>query len=193
MTRAFKTLTYTPSVRAAQARYGSREAGKPVDPDSTTHDTLTTQVRGLIARLDHFFMASVGENGWPYVQHRGGPPGFLKCLDDHTLGFADFAGNRQYISAGNITHDDRVMLFLIDYANRRRLKIWGRARIVHEDDDPATIALLEVPTYRARVERGFVMAIEAFDFNCPQHITPRFTETEVSERSISQREPQDRP
>ncbi|MCE8004108.1 pyridoxamine 5'-phosphate oxidase family protein [Billgrantia ethanolica] len=180
MTRAFKTLTYTPSVRAAQARYGSREATKPVDPAEAGRDVLGAPVREFIAAQDHFFMASVGENGWPYVQHRGGPPGFLQCLDDHTLGFADFAGNRQYISAGNIAHDDRTMLFLIDYANRRRLKIWGRARIVHEEDDAALLARLEVPTYRARVERGLVIAIEAFDFNCPQHITPRFTRDEMA-------------
>lgn len=182
MTRAFKTLTYTPSVRAAQARYGSREATKPVDPAEVGRDVLGAPVREFIAAQDHFFMASVGENGWPYVQHRGGPPGFLQCLDDHTLGFADFSGNRQYISAGNIAHDDRTMLFLIDYANRRRLKIWGRARLVHEEDDAALLARLEVPTYRARVERGLVIAIEAFDFNCPQHITPRFTVAEISER-----------
>ncbi|MGQ4878654.1 pyridoxamine 5'-phosphate oxidase family protein [Billgrantia sp. LNSP4103-1] len=184
MTRAFKTIAYTPSVRAAQARYGSREATKPIDAASTERDTLTEPVQAFIAAQDHFFMASVGENGWPYVQHRGGPPGFLKCLDNHTLGFADFAGNRQYISAGNITHDDRVVLFLIDYANRRRLKLWGRARIVQEGDDPVTIARLEVPTYRARVERGFMISIEALDFNCPQHITPRFTEAEVAERFL---------
>ncbi|MCE8011569.1 pyridoxamine 5'-phosphate oxidase family protein [Billgrantia desiderata] len=182
MTRAFKTLTYTPSVRAAQARYGSRETTKPVDPAEVERDVLGAPVREFIAAQDHFFMASVGENGWPYVQHRGGSPGFLQCLDDHTLGFADFSGNRQYISAGNIAHDDRTMLFLIDYANRRRLKIWGRARIVHEEDDAALLARLEVPTYRARVERGVVIAIEAFDFNCPQHITPRFTVEEISER-----------
>ncbi|MGL6214316.1 pyridoxamine 5'-phosphate oxidase family protein [Billgrantia desiderata] len=182
MTRAFKTLTYTPSVRAAQARYGSREATKPVDPAEVGRDVLSAPVREFITAQDHFFMASVGENGWPYVQHRGGPPGFLQCLDDHTLGFADFTGNRQYISAGNIAHDDRTMLFLIDYVNRRRLKIWGRARIVHEEDDAALLARLEVPTYRARVERGVVIAIEAFDFNCPQHITPRFTVEEISER-----------
>lgn len=181
MARAFSTIAYTPSVRAAQQRYGSREANAAFDRDPDPRDSVTEREREFIAQRDHFFLASVGESGWPYVQHRGGPPGFLKILDERTLGFADFAGNRQYISAGNIAHDDRVMLFLIDYANRRRLKVWGRARIVHEQEDPALIARLEMPSYRARIERGFLIAVEAFDFNCPQHITPRYTEAEAME------------
>lgn len=182
MPRAFSQIAYTPSVRAAQTRYGSREANAGFDVDPNTRNIVTERELEFIPALDTFFMASVGENGWPYVQHRGGPKGFLKILDERTLGFADFAGNRQYISAGNVTHDDRVVLFLIDFATRRRLKVWGRARIVHESDEPDLIARLEVPTYRARVERGYVIRIEALDFNCPQHITPRFTEEEITER-----------
>jgi predicted pyridoxine 5'-phosphate oxidase superfamily flavin-nucleotide-binding protein len=124
-------------------------------------------------------MGSVGENGWPYVQHRGGPKGFLKVLDQKTIGFADFMGNKQYISAGNLSTDDRVSLFIMDYPNRQRLKLWARARIVHKDEEAELIAQLEVPGYQARVERGIIMIIEALDWNCPQHITPRYTKAEV--------------
>jgi len=180
MPRAFAQITYTPSVRAAQERYGSRDANAGFDLDPNTRHTITERELGFIPNIDTFFMASVGENGWPYVQHRGGPKGFLKILDERTLGFADFAGNRQYISAGNISHDNRVVLFLIDFAARRRLKVWGRARIVHESEDPQLVARLEVPTYRARIERAYVITIEALDFNCSQHITQRFTEEEFA-------------
>lgn len=182
MSRAFSQIAYTPSVRAAQERYGSREANAGFDTDPKSRNTISDRELDFIPSIDTFFMASVGQNGWPYVQHRGGPKGFLKILDDRTLGFADFAGNRQYISAGNVSSDDRVMLILVDFARRRRLKIWGRAQIVHESDQPDLIARLEVPSYRARVERGFVIAIEALDFNCSQHITARFTEDEFAER-----------
>lgn len=182
MSRAFSQIAYTPSVRAAQERYGSREANAGFDTDPKSRNTISDRELDFIPSIDTFFMASVGQNGWPYVQHRGGPKGFLKILDDRTLGFADFAGNRQYISAGNVSSDDRVMLILVDFARRRRLKIWGRAQIVHESDQPDLIARLEVPSYRARVERGFVIAIEALDFNCSQHITARFTDDEFAER-----------
>jgi predicted pyridoxine 5'-phosphate oxidase superfamily flavin-nucleotide-binding protein len=124
---------------------------------------------------------TVGESGWPYVQHRGGPPGFLKVLDDRTLGYADFSGNRQYLSVGNLAGDDRISLFLMDYAQQRRLKIWGRARLVDEDLEPDLIARLESPGYRARVERGVVIHIEAYDWNCPKYITPRYTKAQVDE------------
>jgi hypothetical protein len=132
-----------------------------------------------LAERDSFYMGSVGENGWPYVQHRGGPKGFLKVLDQKTIGFADFMGNKQYISAGNLSADDRVSLFIMDYPNRQRLKIWARARLVYENEEAALIAQLEVPGYQARVERGIIMTIEALDWNCPQHITPRYTKAEV--------------
>ena len=124
-------------------------------------------------------MGSVNQDGWPYVQHRGGPKGFLKVLDQKTIGFADFMGNKQYITAGNLSADERVSLFIMDYPNRQRLKIWARARLVYENEDAALIAQLEVPGYQARVERGIIMTIEALDWNCPQHITPRYTKAEV--------------
>ena len=135
----------------------------------------------FIEARDGFYQATVNEDGWPYVQFRGGPSGFLKVLDDRTIGYADFRGNVQYISVGNLAANDRVSLILMDYPNRRRLKIWARARIVHHDEDPELLERLEVPTYRARVERAVVLTVEAFDWNCPQHITPRFTEAEVEE------------
>ena len=127
-------------------------------------------------------MATVTEDGWPYVQYRGGPAGFLKVLDDRTLAYADFQGNLQLLSTGNIAHDGRVSLFLIDYANRRRLKILARAEVIDGCDDPALLAALSDPDYGARPERAFVLHIEAFDWNCPQHITPRFTEVEIAAR-----------
>ena len=122
----------------------------------------------------------MSETGWPYIQHRGGPPGFLEVLDETTLGFADFRGNRQYCRVGNLAgSDDRVSLFLMDYAHRRRLKILGHARIVEAASEPGLLARLAVPGYRAKVERGVVITVEAFDWNCPQHITPRFTVEEL--------------
>ncbi|MDA0341003.1 MAG: pyridoxamine 5'-phosphate oxidase family protein [Proteobacteria bacterium] len=130
----------------------------------------------FIAARDSFYMATTGETGWPYVQHRGGPPGFLSVLDGQTLAFPDFRGNRQFISAGNLLHDDRVSVFLMDYANRARLKLFGRASV---SDAPAVLEKLALPDYRARIERAFVIRLEAFDWNCSQHITPRYTDAEV--------------
>jgi len=180
MSRAFSTITFTPAVRAAQAQYGSRERNMLFEEDSQERNAIAEQERAFIPYIDTFFISSVGANGWPYVQHRGGPKGFLKILDDHTLGFADYAGNRQYISAGNLMNDDRVMLIVMDFAHRRRLKIWGRARIIHDADEPELLARLQMPGYRARVERGYIITIQALDFNCPQHITARFTEDEFA-------------
>lgn len=184
MARAFAEIAFTDSVKAAQSRYGSRKAYRGFEFDEERRDRLIEREVAFLADRDSFYMGSVGENGWPYVQHRGGPKGFLKVLDDKTIGFADFRGNKQYISVGNFNADDRVSLFVMDYRNRRRLKLWARARIVHQNEAPELVARLEVPTYRARVERGVVMTIEAVDWNCPQHITPRYTQAEV-ERLIA--------
>ena len=143
---------------------------------------LGWQLQFIEAR-DGFYLASVSESGWPYLQFRGGPAGFVRVLDDQTLGYADFRGNRQYISTGNIDRDGRVALFFMDYAGRQRLKLLGRARIVDAAQSPEWVKRLEVPGYRARVERAVLIAVEAFDWNCPQHITPRYTEAEFEERS----------
>jgi hypothetical protein len=182
MTNAFMHLAFTPKVRAVQTRMGSRDAyahGEhlPVDAPALGPNEIE-----FITARDSFYLATVSETGWPYVQHRGGPAGFLKVLDSRTVGFADFSGNRQYISTGNLAGDDRVSLFLMDYPHQARLKILGRARVVDEDSEPELLARLDNPHYRARVERGIVIRIEGFDWNCPKYITPRYTEDEVAQR-----------
>ena len=182
MSRAFADITFTPSVRAAQKRYGSRESNEGYELTPDRQDQLSEFEREFIEARDGFYQATVSEAGWPYVQFRGGPTGFLKVLDSKRLGFADFRGNVQYLSVGNINADGRIVLFLMDYAERRRLKIWGRARIVHRTEEPTLVAALADPKYPARVERGIIIDVEAFDWNCPQHITPRFTEAEFRER-----------
>ena len=179
MSIAFADIAFTPSVKAAQQRYGSRDANRSFELAEDARNELTERETRFIAARDSFYQATVSESSWPYVQHRGGPAGFLKALDARTLGYADFRGNVQYLSAGNVAVNARVSLILMDYANRRRLKLWGRARIVHATDDPALLAQLETPVYRGRVERAIVIRVEAVDWNCPQHITRRFTRAEV--------------
>jgi predicted pyridoxine 5'-phosphate oxidase superfamily flavin-nucleotide-binding protein len=141
-------------------------------------DVLTEREIAFIAARDSFYMASVSEDGWPYVQHRGGPAGFLQRIAGNRIGFADYSGNRQYLSAANLAADDRVSLFLMDYPNRRRLKLIGHA---HRNENPATISALTMPHYAANAESAFVIDVIGFDWNCPQHITPRFTEGEVKQ------------
>lgn len=179
MARAFTEIAFTEPVKRVQSQYGSRNAYAKFDFDEERRDHLSEYEVAFLAERDSFYMGTVGENGWPYVQHRGGPKGFLKVLDEKTIGFADFRGNKQYISVGNLSTDDRVSLFIMDYPNRQRLKLWARARLVHENEDAALIAQLEVPSYQARVERGIIMTIEAVDWNCSQHITPRYTKAEI--------------
>ena len=171
----FLDIARTPSVIAAQQVNGSAELyGRPgISRDFTA---FTPKEAEFIARRDSFYLATASETGWPYVQHRGGPEGFLRVLDETTLGFADFRGNRQYVSVGNLAGSDKVSLFLMDYAHRRRLKILGHARIT---EDPEVLARLAVPGYRAKVERGILIEVAAFDWNCPQHITPRFSLDEL--------------
>jgi len=184
MARNFSELAFTSAVRAMQARMGTRAGYAVLDDPQALRNELGPPEIEFITASDGFFQATTGEIGWPYVQHRGGPPGFLKVLDPHTIGYADFRGNGQYISVGNLQGDDRVSLMIMDYAQQRRLKLWGRARLVElRDDAEGIIHRLEVPHYRARVERGVVIAIEAFDWNCPQHITPRFTEAQFASAS----------
>jgi len=181
MAHAFAARMFTPTVKALQARSGSRGSYARFEArDAPAQDRLGDAEASFLAARDSFYMASVSETGWPYVQHRGGPPGFLKVLDDATIGFADFRGNRQYVSSGNLLNDDRVSLILVDYPNRRRLKLLGRARLVEPDREAGLIAALECPDYRARVERGILIRLEAFDWNCPQHIIPRFTQAEIA-------------
>lgn len=173
MAHRFAELTFTPAVLAAQARLGSQAARMLAD-SRPRGQRLGEDEAAFIAARDSFYMATVSESGWPYVQHRGGPAGFLRVLDEGTLGFADFRGNRQYLSVGNLSQNDRVCLFLMDYPHRARLKVLGRAERV---EDPALLARLSPPD--ARVEGGFLIRVEAFDWNCPQHITERYTLAEV--------------
>ena len=179
MSRAYSDIAFTPAVRELQTRMGSRSKYEAFDRAIDRRDQLSERETEFIEQSDHFFQATVGETGWPYVQHRGGPAGFLNVLDDRTIAYADFRGNVQYISVGNLTGEDRVSLILMDYANKRRLKILGRARVVEAADDPELIARVTVPGYEATVERVVVISVEAWDWNCPQHITQRFTVAEV--------------
>jgi ferredoxin-NADP reductase/predicted pyridoxine 5'-phosphate oxidase superfamily flavin-nucleotide-binding protein len=182
MASAFAHLAFTPNVRTQQSLMGSRDAYSQLDAGEPESPALGPGERAFLEARDSFYLGTVGETGWPYVQHRGGPVGFLKVLDEQTIGYADFTGNRQYISVGNLAGDDRVSLFLMDYPNQVRLKIFGRARIIEESDDQELLAKLDNPHYRARVERGVVIRIEGFDWNCPKYITPRFTESEAALR-----------
>jgi uncharacterized protein len=178
MAHGFLDIASTPSVRTAQAANGSRDMWERF-AGGRSSDRLTAKEVAFIAARDSFYMATVSETGWPYVQHRGGPPGFLKVLDDTTLGFADFRGNRQYISLGNTVANDRAALILMDYAQRARLKIYARVEVRDLADDSELAAKLALPGYWGRQERAILLHLEAFDWNCPQHITPRFTEAEI--------------
>jgi predicted pyridoxine 5'-phosphate oxidase superfamily flavin-nucleotide-binding protein len=178
MAHRFAEIAFTPTVRELQRASGSREGYAAMDGGEDYNYLLSEREAAFIAARDSFYMASVSESGWPYVQHRGGPAGFMKVLDERTIGFADYSGNRQYVSTGNVLQDDRVALFFMDYPNRRRLKLLGRVEIVGIDDEQR-LAQLQDPAYRARIERGFIITVAAFDWNCPQHITPRFTASEV--------------
>src|ERR1700761_6359576 len=180
MSRRFAELAFTPLVKEQQERHGSRRQYARMEEIGEAGDRLTDFEREFIAASDGFYMASTGESGWPYFQYRGGEKGFLHVLDDRTLGFADLRGNKQYITMGNVEHDDRVALFFMDYAHQMRLKVLGRAE-VHENDAEAAalLAKLRVPGEKTPAERAIVLHVEAFDWNCPQHITPRYTQEEL--------------
>ena len=187
MPYGFLDIAMTPSVVAAQEANGSKEMWTQFAGDRTS-DRFSESETDFIAARDSFYMATVSESGWPYVQHRGGPPGFLRVLDDRTLACADFRGNKQYISIGNLAANDRACLFLIDYPHRQRLKIFVHAETRRPQDDPDLMLKLAMPGYRGKVERALVFHLDAFDWNCPQHITPRFTEREISSVLAASRE-----
>jgi len=180
MNKNFTQFAFTDSVKNVQERYGSRNAYARMETSGDQYQ-LTEREAEFIQSRDSFYMATVGENGWPYVQFRGGPTGFLKIIDDTTLGYADFRGNRQYISTGNLEVQNRAALILMDYANQRRLKIWTEVTITEASDDPQLLELLEMPDYKARIERAVLLKVQAFDWNCPQHITPRYTAGEIEQ------------
>ena len=180
MAYGFLDIAVTPSVLKVQSEMGADHIWQDFQADRTS-DRFTENEAAFIAERDSFYMATVSETGWPYMQHRGGPRGFLKLVDDRTLAFGDYRGNRQYISTGNLAADDRVCLFLMDYTHRARLKILAHVETVALDAEPALTELVTVPGYRGKLERVFRVKLDAFDWNCPQHITPRFTEQEIAE------------
>ena len=178
MSYKFLEMARTPGVIAAEERNGSSKFFRNFK-GHRDFDRLSENEREFLAARDSFYMATISESGWPYVQHRGGPKGFLKVLDEKTMGFADFRGNLQYISLGNIATRDKTSLFFMDYPNRTRLKMFVHTEERSLDDDPALSAALTLPGYKAKVERALIFHLEAFDWNCPQHITPRYTKEEL--------------
>jgi predicted pyridoxine 5'-phosphate oxidase superfamily flavin-nucleotide-binding protein len=180
MPHGFLDIAITPSVKAAQAENGSAHLWEDFK-GHRAFDRFTESEAAFIGERDSFYMATISETGWPYVQHRGGPRGFLRVIDDTTLAFADFAGNRQYVSLGNLAADSRVSLILMDYANRRRLKIFAHVEVKNLADNPELAAQIATPGYRGNAERAFVLHLDAFDWNCPQHITQRFDAPDVAQ------------
>ncbi|MBV9075933.1 MAG: pyridoxamine 5'-phosphate oxidase family protein [Methylobacteriaceae bacterium] len=170
-------LFFTPSVKAVQERRGSREAYARTAEAGGYATTITPDLAAFLAARDSVYLATASQDGQPYIQHRGGPPGFLRVLDERTFGWADFRGNRQYISLGNLAENPRAFLFAMDYAARIRVKIWGRARVV--EDDPALVARLMPEVYRAKPEQAFLFTVEVWDANCPQHIPRKVNVAEV--------------
>lgn len=182
MARNYLRTIFTDTSRSLQALDGSRDGYRRMEGGSDGGvDELGDSEAAFIAARDSFYIASVTSDGWPYIQHRGGPPGFLHLLSSRQLGFADYRGNRQFVSMANIANEPRVALFLADYPNRRRLKLLGQARVVTAAEDPDLVTRLMPNGYRAIPERAFVIDLVGFDWNCPQHITPRFTERDIAE------------
>ena len=179
MPTSFADIAFTPSVQALQSRHGSRTQYARMQARAG-ESTLSARERDFLQQADTFYLATVGETGWPYVQHRGGPPGFVRVRSPSQVAFADFRGNLQYVSAGNVARDDRASIIVVDVANRRRLKLLGHLHLVDlADADEALVASVALPGYRATVERIALFDVVAFDWNCPQHITQRFTADEV--------------
>lgn len=171
-------IAFTPAVKAIQSRKGSRSGYARMEQNGGWQTTITPDLAEFIANLDMFYIGTASAEGQPYIQHRGGPPGFLKVIDDRTLGFADFGGNRQYITLGNLNENPRAFLFLMDYVNRRRVKLWGAARVV--EGDSQLEKRLRDSKYPGKVERAILFTVEAWDVNCPQHITPRYSESQIA-------------
>jgi len=179
MNKNFTKFAFTESVKKVQEKYGTRKSYARME-ESGDQYVLTNREILFIQSRDSFYMATVGENGWPYVQFRGGPKGFLKVIDNTTIGYADFRGNRQYISVGNINSSRKSALILMDYPSQQRLKIWAESEVIYAEDNSELLRDLEISEYNAHVERLIIFKIQAFDWNCPQHITPRYTSEEIS-------------
>lgn len=183
----FVSIAFTNAAKAMQEKLGSRASYARMERD-TYVDGLTESEIDFISQRDSFYMASIGENNFPYIQHRGGPKGFVKVLDDRRIGFIDFRGNMQYITVGNIATNNNVALIMVDYPTRTRLKILAKAEIVEMKDDPKLFDLLDLNEYKFKPERMMVLHVEAYDWNCPQHITPRYTVENIEDAFASQRE-----
>lgn len=178
MTQFPSDIAFTPAVKAIQSQKGSRTTYAKVEEGRGWLTTVTPELREFLSGLDMFYLGTANAEGQPYIQYRGGAPGFLKIIDDHTLGFADFGGNRQYITLGNLAENPKSFIFLMDYVNSRRIKLWGTARVV--EDDPGLLEELRDDDYSGRVERAILFSIEAWDVNCPQHIQKRFPQSAVA-------------
>ena len=178
MTSVPSDIAFTPTVKAIQSAKGSRESYARMEQRGGWKTRVTEQLSSFIAERDMFYLGTANAKGQPYIQYRGGPQGFLKVLDDRTLAFADFAGNQQYITIGNLAENAQAFIFLMDYANRKRMKLWGRARVV--ENDHSLLEKLQDEQYPARVERAIVFEIEAWDVNCPQHIHVRYAENKIT-------------
>ena len=179
MAHNFGSLVFTPAVKRLQERYGSKTAYERRAAAGTVADRLSEREIDFLAERDSFYMATVGSTGWPYVQHRGGPTGFLKAIDPQTLAFGDYNGNKQYVSTGNLLTDDRVALIMVDYPRQARLKILGKTKIIDREHAGDWIPKLESADDNTVIERVYVIHVEAFDWNCPKYITPRFTAEEI--------------
>jgi predicted pyridoxine 5'-phosphate oxidase superfamily flavin-nucleotide-binding protein len=187
MARNFASLAFTDQVKALQKRFGSRATYELVEKRNVVTG-LTESEAEFIGSRDSFYMASIGENGFPYIQHRGGPKGFVKVIDAKTLGFIDFSGNKQYITVGNLMTKSNVALIMMDYPQQARLKIYAKAEIIELNERPDLLKALSLENYKARPERMMLLHVEAYDWNCPQHIVPRYTEEEIEEALAPQRE-----
>jgi predicted pyridoxine 5'-phosphate oxidase superfamily flavin-nucleotide-binding protein len=185
MTHPSSDIAFTPAVKAVQTSRNARQLYARLEARGGFQTALTEDLRQFLADVDTAYLATASADGQPYAQHRGGPKGFIRVIDDHTIGFADFAGNRQYISTGNLAENDKAFLFLMDYAHRRRIKLWGRARIVADDAELA--ARLMPAGYRARPEQVILFTVAAWDVNCPQHIPQKFDAADVA-AAIGQRD-----
>jgi predicted pyridoxine 5'-phosphate oxidase superfamily flavin-nucleotide-binding protein len=175
---ASSDVAFTPAVKAIQARKGSRDGYARVEQSGGWRTDIDENLAAFLADTNSFYMATATADGQPYIQHRGGPKGFVKVLDKNTLAFADYSGNRQYITQGNLTENPKAHIFVMDYAHRRRVKIWGEARVV--DDDPALLKSLMPAGYKARPEQVIILKIAAWDTNCPQHILQKFDAADVA-------------
>ena len=171
-------IAFTPAVKAIQEEKGSRKSYARMEKGRGWRTTVTPDLGDFLAELDMFYLGTANSSGQPYIQYRGGPPGFLKVIDERTLGFADFGGNQQYVTLGNLFENSKAFLFLMDYVNSRRIKVWGTARVV--EGDTALLEKLRDPAFPGEVERAILFAIAAWDVNCPQHIHPRFSQRQIA-------------